>query len=105
KTALNDGPQAGRNRRAERLGDFSHDGGADFKAGATAKRQVTRGGFVADDSERPEIAATVRRFAAQEFGSHVLTGLARGGDVLSVARGMRATCEDCRACTFREADV
>ncbi len=102
---MDNGPKTGRNGRAERSRQLAHDAGADFEAGASTEGQFAGSGFVENDAERPEVAAAVGWFAAQDFGGHVVESAADGGDVLSAGEGLRRAFEDCAAGAFGEAEV
>ena len=53
QAALNNCPQPGRHRRAERARDFAHDRRADLEARTSLEGQASRGCFVKHDAKRP----------------------------------------------------
>src|ERR1700722_9186893 len=89
QTTLDNGPQARRHGRAERIRDFAQDGRTDLEAGASFKRQASRSRFVEHDSKRPQIATIVSCLSPQNFWRHVRQRAAYAGRILE--SGKRAS--------------
>ena len=67
QAALDNGPEAGRHWRAERVRKFAHDGRADLKAGASFKRQASGSRFIEHNSKRPQDRCDSRPRRHAEF--------------------------------------
>ena len=87
---LNDGPESEREAGVERFRSFAENCCAGFESGAAFERETAGGGFVEDDSQRPQIAAVIGGFAAQNFRCHVGERAADAGAILHRGVGARA---------------
>ena len=105
KTALNGGPQAGRNGRAEWCGNLAQNRCGDLECGVAAEGQATGCRFVEHDAERPQIAAIIGRLAAKNFRSKISQRAADAAALWRARVGERWLIGTANLHLLREAEV